>query len=77
VSAGPPRDANGATTPSGEAIVRVIECDYCGDLVSAANDEELAGRLRGHLRQEHPEQELEDGRARKLVSERAYDASDS
>jgi hypothetical protein len=57
--------------------VRVIECDHCGDLVSAANDEELAAALRRHVSQEHPDAGLDDGGARELVSARAYDASDS
>ena len=39
--------------------MRVIECNECGETVSAANDEELAGRLAAHLRSEH------DDRARR------------
>ena len=29
--------------------MRVIECDICGETISAADDEELAGRLKDHL----------------------------
>jgi predicted small metal-binding protein len=57
--------------------VRVIECNYCGDLVAAANDDELTASLREHMRREHPAEELDDGPARELVAEQAYDASDS
>ncbi len=56
--------------------MRVIECNECGDTVSAANDEELAKHLAAHLRSEHDEEpdeeEIED-----LVHEQAYDATDS
>jgi predicted small metal-binding protein len=56
--------------------MRVIECNECGETVSAANDEELARNLAQHLRQEHDlepdEEEITD-----LVHEEAYDASDS
>ena len=56
--------------------MRVIECNECGETVSAASDEELAGRLGDHLRSEHDivpdEEEVTD-----LVHEQAYDATDS
>jgi predicted small metal-binding protein len=56
--------------------MRVIECNECGDTVSAANDEELAKHLAAHMRSEHDEEpdeeEIED-----LVHEQAYDATDS
>ena len=56
--------------------MRVIECNECGETVSAANDEELARNLAQHLREEHDaepdEEEISD-----LVHEEAYDATDS
>jgi predicted small metal-binding protein len=56
--------------------MRVIECNECGETVSAANDEELARNLGAHLREEHdiePDgEEISD-----LVHEEAYDATDS
>ena len=56
--------------------MRVIECNECGETISAANDEELTARLAEHLRSEHDQQpdqeEIED-----LVHEQAYDAMDS
>jgi predicted small metal-binding protein len=56
--------------------MRVIECNECGDTISAANDEELATHLAEHMRSEHGEvldaDEVED-----LVHEQAYDATDS
>jgi predicted small metal-binding protein len=56
--------------------MRVIECNECGEAVSAADDDELAGRLAEHLGSEHniepDEEEIAD-----LVHEEAYDAMDS
>jgi predicted small metal-binding protein len=56
--------------------MRVIECNECGETVSAADDDELASRLSEHLATEHDlapdEEELTD-----LVHEQAYDATDS
>ncbi len=56
--------------------MRVIECNECGDAVSAANDEELAAHLAKHLRSEHDE-EPDDEEVADLVHEQAYDATDS
>jgi predicted small metal-binding protein len=56
--------------------MRVIECNECGETISAANDDELGRHLAEHLRSEHDqapaEAELTD-----LVHEQAYDATDS
>jgi len=56
--------------------MRVIECNECGDTVSAANDAELVRHLAEHIRSEHDtepdEEELTD-----LVHDEAYDATDS
>ena len=56
--------------------MRVIECNECGETVSAADDDELATRLAKHLRSEHDIESDEDEVA-DLVHEQAYDASDS
>jgi predicted small metal-binding protein len=56
--------------------MRVIECNECGETVSAANDDELAGRLAEHLRSEHDVEPDEDELS-ELVGEEAYDAMDS
>ena len=56
--------------------MRVIECNECGETISAANDEELAARLAAHLRSEHDEEPDED-ELTDLVHEQAYDATDS
>jgi predicted small metal-binding protein len=56
--------------------MRVIECNECGETVSAANDEELVANLAEHLQSEH-DLEPEDDEVTDLVHEEAYDASDS
>ena len=54
----------------------MIECNECGETISAANDEELASHLAEHLRSEH-DGEPDDDEVRDLVHEQAYDAMDS
>ena len=56
--------------------MRVIDCE-CGAIVQAANDEELVGQVREHVAQEHPDMSLDEEDAKRLVSERAYTATDA
>ena len=56
--------------------MRVIECNECGETVSAANDQELARNLAGHLREEH-DLEPDEEEVADLVHDEAYDATDS
>jgi predicted small metal-binding protein len=56
--------------------MRVIECNECGETISAANDEELARHLAEHLTSEH-DAEVDEDEAADLVHEQAYDATDS
>jgi predicted small metal-binding protein len=48
----------------------------CGETVTAANDEELAGRLRDHLTEEH-DQTPDDDEVMTTIDREAYDAMDS
>jgi predicted small metal-binding protein len=56
--------------------MRVVECNICGETISAANDDELAARVREHLGTEH-DQEPDDEEIRTMIEEEAYDAMDS
>jgi predicted small metal-binding protein len=56
--------------------MRVIECNHCGEAISAASDQELADRLTAHLREEH-DQEPDGDEVEELVDGEAYDALDS
>jgi predicted small metal-binding protein len=56
--------------------MRVIECNVCGDTVTAAGDDELARRLGAHMRSEH-EEDLDPESLEELVADEAYEAMDS
>jgi predicted small metal-binding protein len=56
--------------------MRVVECNICGETISAASDDELVGRVRDHLQSEHDETpDAEEIEA--MVAEEAYEAMDS
>jgi hypothetical protein len=57
--------------------MRVIECNECGEALSAANDDELRACLIRHMESRHPGVEFDEGSAAKTVQEQAYAASDS
>ena len=56
---------------------RVIECNICGEPLSAANDEELLRQVQGHMGSEHPDAVLDEERAREMILREAYDAADA
>jgi predicted small metal-binding protein len=56
--------------------MRTIECDICGEPITASNDDELVGRLTEHLSEEHDASPDEDG-VRQTIDRDAYDALDS
>ena len=63
-------------SPGKTCGMRVIECNECGETISAANDEELARNLAQHLKSEHDE-EPDTEEVAELVEDQAYDAMDS
>ena len=56
--------------------MRVVECDICGETISAASDEELVQRVSDHLESEH-EEEPDSEEIEAMVEEEAYEATDS
>jgi hypothetical protein len=56
--------------------MRVIECNECGEAISAADDEALARNLAAHLADEH-DQDPDDDEVADLVEREAYEATDS
>ena len=62
--------------PGKTCTMRVIECNECGETVSAANNEELASRLAEHLQSDH-DLEPDKEEVADLVHDEAYDATDS
>jgi predicted small metal-binding protein len=56
--------------------MRVVECDICGETISAASDEELVSRVSDHLESEHDQEPVAD-EVEAMVQEEAYEATDS
>lgn len=56
---------------------RVIECNICGEPLSAATDEELFGQVRKHMESEHPDSAFNEDEAWQMISREAYDAADA
>ncbi len=56
--------------------MRTIECNICGEPITANDDEELVGRLKDHLTEEHDESPDLDS-VQQTVDREAYDAGDS
>ena len=56
--------------------MRVVECDICGETITATDDEELVGRLKDHMSEEHDRSPDED-EIRQTIDREAYDAADS
>jgi predicted small metal-binding protein len=57
--------------------MRVIECNECGEALSAANDDELRAVLIRHMESEHPDADFDEDGAAKMIQEEAYAAADS
>ena len=56
--------------------MRTIECNECGEPITAASDEELTRNLAAHLRSEHGT-EAGNAQIAKTVAAEAYEATDS
>lgn len=57
--------------------MRVIECNFCGEVLSAANDADLSGVVRRHMEEQHPDADVDEGEIREMVGRNAYSATDS
>ena len=56
--------------------MRVIDCD-CGKTIQAGSDEDLIKAVRAHSDEAHADLGLTDQQVQDMVTERAYEASDS
>jgi predicted small metal-binding protein len=56
---------------------RVIECNICGEPLSAANDDELLKQVREHYESEHQTAAMDEETAREMIDREAYDAGDA
>jgi predicted small metal-binding protein len=57
--------------------MRVIECNFCGETISGANDDDLARNFQRHVEENHSDVEFSEDQVRERVAGGAYDASDS
>ena len=57
--------------------MRVIECNFCGEALSAANDDDLVRVFRRHMDDQHSDTGVDEEQARGAVERSAYEASDS
>ena len=58
-------------------MMRVIECNICGETLSAADDDDLLRRIGQHYESAHPSVEFDEAQERETVATEAYTASDS
>lgn len=57
--------------------MRVIECEFCGEVLTGSDDEDLASTIERHMADQHTDAEVDSDRARAMVERGAYDATDS
>ena len=57
--------------------MRVIECNLCGEVLQADDDDALRSDLVGHTASQHADAGVDDAKARELVERNAYDAMDA
>jgi hypothetical protein len=56
---------------------RVVECNICGEPLSAATDDELVVQVQEHYESEHEDAAMDEDQAREMVEREAYDAGDA
>jgi predicted small metal-binding protein len=56
--------------------MRTIECNECGEPLTAADDDELARNLAAHLKSVH-DREVDEVEVAETVASEAYEAMDS
>ena len=57
--------------------MRVIECNFCGEVVSGANDDDLVAAAQRHMADQHSDAGVDEQQVREMVDRDAYDATDS
>jgi len=56
---------------------RVVECNVCGEPLSAATDEELLTQVQRHYASEHEDSAFDEHQAHEMIEREAYDAGDA
>jgi predicted small metal-binding protein len=57
--------------------MRVIECNFCGQVLQAENDEELVSVTAGHMSTDHADTGVGEDQVRGMVENDAYTATDA
>jgi hypothetical protein len=57
--------------------MRVIECNLCGEVVQADDDEALRSELTAHVADQHADAGIDDEKVQAMVQRDAYDAMDA
>jgi predicted small metal-binding protein len=57
--------------------MRVIECNLCGQVIQAEDDEELVGAFQAHVADEHADAGIDEEQVRGMVERDAYEATDA
>jgi len=57
--------------------VRVIECNLCGQVLGADNDDELVAVAARHMAADHADSGVDEDQVRGMVERDAYTATDA
>ena len=57
--------------------MRVIECNLCGEVVQADDDDALRREVAAHVSEQHADAGIDDEQIRAMVERDAYDAMDA
>jgi predicted small metal-binding protein len=57
--------------------MRVIECNLCGQVLQADNDDELVDVVAQHMSSEHADAQIGEDQVRGMVERDAYTATDA
>lgn len=57
--------------------MRVIECNLCGEVVQADDDEGLRQEVAAHVAEQHADAGIGEEQVRGMVEREAYDATDA
>jgi predicted small metal-binding protein len=57
--------------------MRVIECNFCGQVLQADNDKELVDVVAQHMSSEHADSQVGEDQVQGMVERDAYTATDA
>jgi predicted small metal-binding protein len=57
--------------------MRVIECNLCGQVIQADDDDQLVEAFQAHVADEHADAGIEEDQVRSMVERDAYEATDA